>query len=219
LQTKLERWSDLGVPYFLINSLSASDDPRLMALLTKLLEHPGYFEGSRYPGYPLRYAAAWLIMKHLWDESDKRTAAPLQAITVAAQDSDGRLAGPALLALGLLGPIAVQERRQVSEAPETTAERRLLLAAAERLFHRDEPAAADGQPLPGFRVLAWLAANTASDDKEWKSWLSREPEVLSWIKSIEATADVNPCLRFALGGFSKLKRPHLSHKDLRERDL
>lgn len=219
LETEVEHWGDLGVPFLLIDSLMPSDDPRLMALLTQLLEHPGYSEGSKNPGYPLRYASAWLMLKHLWDKSDKRNSAPLQAITVAAQDSDGRLAGPALLMLGLLGETAERERRQVSQAPETTAERRVLLAAAERLFKRDGAATADGQPLPGFRALAWLEANSASDASEWKNWLGREPEVLSWLKSTEATADVNPCLRFVLSGFSKLKRAHLSHTDLRDRDL
>ncbi len=202
---------DLVVRVHLIDVIGKSDDARVLPLLQELIADTRFMPGHRNEGFPLRFAAAWEIVWRLLGNPDLGSQIRSDVLAGGACHEDGRLAGPCLLALGLLGPPGCASLPEALAGSTGAPERGLLLRAAMQLSGA-APDEADRAGLvigpeqghPGLSVLQLARTSPPSDEPTWSRWLGENPAAADWLATIQPAQDVdparnvNPALRLAL---------------------
>jgi HEAT repeat protein len=202
LEKGVQATRDVVVRYRLIRAVGLASNREIPLRLILYLDDPTRMEGMYHTGYPLRYAAAWALTYQLLTRPEQRGERDPEKFAGAARHSDGRLAGPALFALGLLGERALITMRTVLRGNEATKMRVVLGVTAcllvkaplsEELLQELLP-----NGYPGLRIVRWMTSTQATDEAAWQSLLQKDKEIRTWIDSIQATTDINPALRLAL---------------------
>jgi hypothetical protein len=215
--------ADIGVPYQLLLTLAKERHEEIPKLYLRRLRDPWYVEGMEQSGYPLRFAAAWGLVVQLSDIPTLLAQIDPAAFAEGAGHSDERLAGPCLMALGLLGNRAFAQLMMLASSPNFTPECALIVATAlpaAAKAARDAVAAALPLDSPQQRFLAWAEQNTAASLEEAEIFLAENPEVSAWMDRIQAKDGIFPALRCALHvRFAKAFGPKLQYDDLFSRHL
>ena len=213
---------DLAVHYHLLDALAKQKDDRCLQLFTNLLFDIRYMPGTKHGGFPLRYAAAWGIFSHLLHESTRCAIVDTEPLYNGAIHPDGRLAGPSLLCLGIIGQRAHPSIGVIMKSGTMTAERAILLQISLKLSNLPMVDLSDivGTNHPGQRIIQLAKKIPSIGDSKLQRFLTTDKEAAEWIDHIQSSDDVNPSLRFALsflfGGRGKKIFPI---KDLRSRDF
>lgn len=192
---------DILVLYELILSLAGQNDSRLVPLFVRSLRSHRYVPAYHSSGYPLRYAAAWTLWRHLGMRPDDVELVDARAVAEAAAHDDDRLAAPALLVLGRLQGAAFGHLRSVIEAETFTRESGLLIAMALPADATDSRAAlreAIGESNSAWALLDLPLDQWPKEQEAWRRFLSRQPDFLEWLRSIRGENGLFPCIRFVL---------------------
>lgn len=191
--------ADVEVYHQVMNALSEADDDRLVPFFVRLLGSDWHVSGQKDSGYPLRFTAAMCLVTQLERFPAKRALVDPGPVATAALHNDPRLAGPALVILGLMGVTA--EIVSVARAAITTPERALIIKACLASGNSSAKQALEeaiGAKHPA-RALLDLAGAATPTAKDWDKWLVKNPAFESWLAAIQDTKEMNSWLRFALG--------------------
>lgn len=198
---KGDRSDDVTVHHHVMEALGSGDDDRLVPFFSAALDNPWYVSGQRDSGYPLRFTAAFCLAMQLERFPEQAKLVDLRRLVAAATHDDDRLAGPALLALGLCGALATPEIMAVSRAELTTPDRAILLEAMLPEGMQTVQAAlrkVSGVLHPA-RVWLDLPGDKVPALSEWPEWRDRSPAFKLWIEGIQSSVGVNSWVRFVLG--------------------
>ncbi len=193
-----ERCDDAVVRYKAMTSLAKFDGPDLLPIFASFLLDPHYAGGIRTPGYPVRYAAAWGMVDHLRNSSEVRSECDPAPLVEPARHSDGRTAGPCLLALGMLLPRAAVECGNALPAGVSPL-RAALVAIGAALAGAERRA----MPVPLPSALSALLDQVAQQPEwkraDWQAFLSERPDIARWIEEAQVENDVGETLAWGLG--------------------
>lgn len=214
--------ADIGVPYQCLLTLAKERHEEIPSLYLRRLGDSWRVEGMEQSGYPLRFAAAWGLVIQLSDNPRLLTQIDPAAIAEGAGHSDDRLAGPCLIALGLLGNRGYAQLVTLASSPHFTPDRALIVATA---LPKAATAARDvvaGLPpdSPQQRFLAWAEQHAAASAQDAELFLTENPDVAAWVDRIQAKEGIFPALRCALHiRFEKLFGTKFQYDDLFSRHL
>ncbi|NOJ97968.1 HEAT repeat domain-containing protein [Corallococcus coralloides] len=210
---------DFHVPVRLIRALSSHPGDDIRQMLEERLDSEGSFTSERGVAFPLRYAAAWGLVRRLEEQPDERDKVSVPTLRRAAGHSNSWLAAPAILALAFCTPKLGSEVRQWLGCRTTTPERTALWAAALAYTGRTIPRALLNKHLlqghPFWLLLQRRSRNSPFTLAEWKLLLQQEPALAEWLVQIRPDEDVNACLRRMLSLLVGLQVEELKHDDLR----
>jgi hypothetical protein len=192
---------DIGVPYELLLTLGNQEHEDIPGLCLRHIRDDWYVEGVKQSGYPIRYAAAWCLFAQLSRSAEQAAKIDPAVLVDGAGHSDGRLAGPCLMAIALCGDRAFGQVNALTASPTFTRARALIMAATlpttatatHGLLNRTLTA-----DLPESHFLEWAEAHGGASSETAEEFLAAEPAVAAWLDSIQAPDDVLPELRYAL---------------------
>jgi hypothetical protein len=215
--------ADIGVPYELLLALAKERHGKIPDLYLRRLSDSWYVEGAEQSGYPLRFAAAWGLVVQLSHTPTLCTQIDPAVFVDGAGHTDDRIAGPCLVALGMLGNRAYEQLVTLTAATQFTRECALIVATAlPRTAEAARKALADTLPpdSPQERFLAWANQNTTAPPEAAERFLAEYPEVAAWVERIQAREGIFPELRCALHmRFAKPFGVKLQYDDLLPRHL
>ncbi|MBN8233184.1 hypothetical protein JYK02_37290 [Corallococcus macrosporus] len=192
---------DVVVRCELVRILARSQLAEGRELLLQCLESyealPGNNDSRRFP---LRYAGAWGLFRHLRHYPQARDELNMKQILKAAKHPDIRLAGPALLILGFSVPVSLPAIRDVFGSPAVTPKRKLLAVAGAALAGTRIPddlmnpvAFEQG---PGLVLLEHARAPESADSATWESFMEKNPEVSAWLTLLGEPEETHRLLRW-----------------------
>lgn len=186
--------TDVGVHTKLLGILAAADDPRIWLTLERLLEDDRVvgLEGENL--YPARYAAAWCIVRRLWEWPLELGSVPWTAIETAADHLDPQLAAPALAALGCrlattCDASTLAALRGQSASPARTA---LALSMIDDRDQARDISVRYALP-PVDHPLFETGEDISSDEASFPRW-PLTAQGRDWLASIADGTDVEPVL-------------------------
>jgi hypothetical protein len=215
---------DLVVHARLIDLLGYEGGTSVLPLLLDLTRDKRHMSGLSNEGFPLRFAEMRGVVLKLLSHPECRDRVKVEVFLDGARHDDGRIAGPSLMALGLLGPRAYAHYSSVLASHPDAAERALILLTASKVAnpaaHSPDVSAFLPADHPG-RMLVSLAANSPPvDDAGWKTWLAANPATEDWLKGIQAADGINPILRFAANLLFGEQLDHLlEYRDMHQNDF
>lgn len=214
---------DIVVPYGVLDLLALDPSEETVFIMQELLLSQRRMEGDKYTGYPLRYASACSLVDHLLRWPDHARLINSDILAKAATHDDQRLAGPALIVIGLSGVSKYSVLQSVLLAKQTTVTRAiLLLVAAEKAGYKLPDSVSHKVPLnhPVHKVLCWASENPNLEEKEWSSLLENHTNVANWVGSIQTQyEDVNGALRYLLSTLFDKNLSHFNATDRRKNEL
>jgi len=165
-------------------------------------------EGHKNQGFPIRCAAAWGVVRQIYENRSLSQGLDITTLAEYAAHSDGRLAGPCLLSLGMVGARAVPCLEKLRQGGTLTIERSLLFLLGNRITGATDKITEELIPpdYPG---------NT----------LFRKPyrlkKIRKFLSSLEGKEDIRPTLRCAAyllfgdkvkdyANFDEIKTGHLA---------
>jgi len=198
---KRYRMPDIGVPYQLLFTLGYESHAEIPDLFLRRLHDDWYVEGTEQSGYALRFAAAWGLVIQLSQTPELRTQIDPAVLVEGARHSDDRLAGPCLMALGMLGNRAYEQLVTLAATPQFTRECALIVAMAlPKAANAAWDAIAGSLPpaSPQQRFLTWASQNTTASAEVADQFLSEDAEVAAWLVRIQKRDGIFPELRYVL---------------------
>jgi len=192
---------DIVVFYHLIDVLAKQRNTRVISILGNLLDDFWHMPGTGREGFPLRYAAAWGVFQQIIDDNYTIENIPLNSLTNGAMHNDGRLAGPCLICLGLLGEKAHHNIIKILHDQNMTSERAFILLAAlqdDCEYLKTKIIEFIGDKHPSIRIIELEENNPNLNEESWKEFLDKDLHASEWIDSIQNSNDVNPVLRYVL---------------------
>jgi hypothetical protein len=198
---KRYRMPDIGLPYQLLFTLAYESHAEILDLYLRRLHDDWYVEGMEQSGYPLRFAAAWGLVIQLSQTPALRTQINPAVLLEGASHSDDRLAGPCLMALGMLGNRAYEQLVTLAANSQFTRECALIVATAlpkAATAARDAIAGVLPPDSPQQRFLTWASQNATASAEVAEQFLSEDSEVAAWLVRIQKRDGIFPELRCAL---------------------
>ncbi|NPC75482.1 hypothetical protein HPP05_37645 [Corallococcus exiguus] len=170
-------------------------------LLLRCLESPEALPGNNDSRrFPLRYAGAWGLFRHLRHYPQARDGLGMKEILKAAKHPDIRLAGPALLILGACVPASLPAIREVFSSPAMTPKRGLLTAAGAALngarIPEDLLSPVVLEQGPGLLLLNHARAPESAALGNWESFLEQYPEVSAWLTLLKEPEETHRLLQW-----------------------
>ncbi|NOJ97969.1 hypothetical protein HMI51_34155 [Corallococcus coralloides] len=171
-------------------------------LLLRCLESPEALPGNNDSRrFPLRYAGAWGLFRHLRHYPQAREGLGMKEILKAAKHPDIRLAGPALLILGSCVPASLPAIREVFSSPAMTPKRGLLAAAGAALNRARIPddllSPVVLEQGPGLLLLEHARAPESAASGNWESFMEQTPEVSAWLTLLKEPEETHRLLQWA----------------------
>lgn len=201
MQRGPEAIPDVWVRCELVPILAKSPLEGCRELLLRCLESPEAApggDGSRR--FPLRYAGAWGLFRHLRHYPRARDSLSMKEVLKAAKHPDIRLAGPALLVLGFSVPGSLPAIREVFSSPGMTPKRALLAEAGAALAGARIPddllrpgLAEQG---PGLLLLEQARSLELADPGRWDAFLEQHSEVAAWLTLLKEPEETHRLLQW-----------------------
>jgi hypothetical protein len=200
LRGREERCDDVVVRYEAMQSLTRFEIHNLELVLSEFLLDNQHAPGMKNPGYPVRYAAAWGLVERLQHHSQARQNLNPNVLVEPALHTDGRVAGPCLLALGLLYPRSSVECGNA--LPVGTSRFRAALVRLGTAMLANQNLALPSN-ITATKALEDLLAKIQSARewayREWQLFLSGQAEITAWLEGVKNAKDVGDSVLWALG--------------------
>ncbi len=193
-----DRCDDVFVRYHATRSISTYLGEEDGTPFTSWLNDSQFAAGTKNAGYPVRYAAACALAGLLIEAKDARNSLEPKLLLESAQHSDWRLAGPALLCLGMMLPKSAIECDQALGA-ESPANRAALVLIGAAIVGASAPTLASRLELTALGALTAAAVeHTSWTRSDWDTFLTDHPEIAEWLATASADADLGECISWSL---------------------
>lgn len=213
---------DIEVHRNVIRLLQKTPSEKAVQTLVTQLGSMWRMEGTKNSGYPLRYASAYgLAAAFSRDAPGTDADSALEALTLAAQHSDERLAAPALMALGLGGNRGATYFATLLHHEETTHARGVLFVASYARKTDEMPEAALFDTLtraPGWSSIAFALKHPSASNTEWEAFIDAHDDERIFVEALSVPSQTHAALRHVL----KKMMPQvtaISSSDFRETEL
>jgi hypothetical protein len=192
---------DVWVRCELVPILARSPLEGCRELLLRCLESPEAVPGGNGSRrFPLRYAGAWGLLRHLRHHPQARDSLSMKEVLKAAKHPDIRLAGPALLVLGFSVPGSLPAIREVFSSHGMTPKRALLAAAGAALAGARIPDDLLRPGLleqgPGLLLLEQARSLESAAPGRWEAFLEQHPEVEAWLTLLKGPEETHRLLQW-----------------------
>jgi hypothetical protein len=125
---------DIEVLYGLCEVIAGQKSDGILPFLLRHLYDKRFMDGEKNQGFPIRYAAAWGIVRQIFLNPSLSQELDVTIFAGYAAHSDGRLAGPCLLVLGMVGDRAFPCIEKLRQEGKLNTERSLLFLLGNRII-------------------------------------------------------------------------------------
>ena len=175
---------DMEVLYGLCDVLARQKSDRILPFLLRHISDKRFMEGQKNEGFPIRCAAAWGIVRQIYENRNLSQGLDITTLAEYAAHSDGRLAGPCLLALGMVGTRAFLCLQELRHGGTLTTERSILFLLGNKIAGSTDKITEELIPpdYPGNALF--------KKPYRWK-------KIREYLSSLEGEKDIRPTLRCA----------------------